>query len=731
MLPPRFSIALSGMKSHAAHLAAGLLLTIGGAVAQAQEFAPRIGFVYPAGGKQGTTIEVTVGGQHLVGPAGVIVSGPGVRAVVVPSEPLLSGKQAADARGKLKELRKQRNAASREEIRRISQRLALHEKSKITPAIGERVTVRITIAPDALPGNRELRLFTATGLTNPLLFQVGQLRECCEPEQEQDDNWMRIQKSINDPDSRVKHGRSNTPPMAVTLPATINGRILPGEVDRFRFKARRGERLLVAVSARELLPYLADTVPGWLQATIALSAPNGTELPAGGDVQIHADPVSHYEIPEDGEYTLEIRDNIYRGRDDFVYRIHIGERSRMADVFPSAGKLPPGSATEREPNNTPDNAQPVTLPVVIAGRIDEPGDVDVFRFEGSAGDRIVAEVHARRFDSPLDSLLIISDAAGNQIGFNDDHEDKGSGLNTHHADSYLAVTLPATGVYYVHIADIQQNGGEAFGYRLRISAPQPDFALRVVPSTLNIRTNATQPVTVYALRRDGFTGEITLALKHAPAGFELAGGVIPANQDKVQCTLTAPTSLAKSPVARIVLEGRATIGGQARIRPAVPAQQMTQAFSYQHLVPSRDLLVHVAKKFAPDSPARLISSAPVKIPLRGTARVMFSVPRYFPFDAERIQLLDPPEGITLKDFSIDRDRITIVLEADAAKVKPGQTGNLIAAFVAKDKTPPGAPKKNPVRVPLGSLPAIPYMVVGDKKPQTEPEATGATAGLEP
>ena len=122
--------------------------------------------------------------------------------------------------------------------------------------------------------------------------------------------------------------------------------------------------------------------------------------------------------------------------------------------------------------------------------------------------------------------------------------------------------------------------------------------------------------------------------------------------------------------------------------------------------------VHVAEKFAPDSPARLISSAPVKIPLRGTVRVMFSVPRYSPFDVDQVQLLDPPEGITLKDFSVNRDRVTLVLEADAAKVTPGQTGNLIAIFVTKDKTPPGAPKKNPLRVPLGALPAIPYVVGG-------------------
>ena len=39
----------------------------------------------------------------------------------------------------------------------------------------------------------------------------------------------------------------------------------------------------------------------------------------------------------------------------------------------------------------------------------------------------MAEVYARRLDSPLDSVLKLTDAAGKQLAFNDDHEDKGAG----------------------------------------------------------------------------------------------------------------------------------------------------------------------------------------------------------------------------------------------------------------------------------------------------------------
>ncbi len=195
---------------------------------------------------------------------------------------------------------------------------------------------------------------------------------------------------------------------------------------------------------------------------------------------------------------------------------------------------------EQEPNDDPDNAQPVTLPIVVNGRIDRPGDCDVFRFEGRAGQKIVAEVNARKLDSPLDSVLKLTDAGGRQLAYNDDYVNKGAGLLTHHADSQIAVVLPADGVYYLHLADVQRKGGKEYAYRLRISEPRPDFALLVVPSSISVRAGASVPIVVYAVRKDGFADEIALALKDAPEGFALSGARVPANQDQTQITLTAP-----------------------------------------------------------------------------------------------------------------------------------------------------------------------------------------------
>ena len=247
---------------------------------------------------------------------------------------------------------------------------------------------------------------------------------------------------------------------------------------------------------------------------------------------------------------------------------------------------------EQEPDDRPDVAQQVTLPLIVNGRISQPDDTDVFAFEGRAGAEIVVEVLARRLNSPLDSVLTLTGATGKQLALNNDHEDKAAGLITHQADSWLHGTLPIDGTYFIHLGDGQHRGGPEYGYRLRISPPRPDFELRVVPSTINVRSGATVPVTVYGMPRDGFDGEIVLELKDAPEGVILNGGRIPSGQDQVQFTLTAPSEPIEKPLS-LQIEGRARIEGQDIARRAVPAEDMTQAFANRHLIPAEELAVGV------------------------------------------------------------------------------------------------------------------------------------------
>jgi hypothetical protein len=113
---------------------------------------------------------------------------------------------------------------------------------------------------------------------------------------------------------------------------------------------------------------------------------------------------------------------------------------------------------EKEPNGGFAQAQPIRLPQVIEGSIQRPQDVDVFRFDGRAGQRVVFEVLAARYGSALDSFLTLYDAGGREVAANDD-SDGGT-------DSRLEVTLPRDGTYYLSLLDAHDQGGPVHVYRL-------------------------------------------------------------------------------------------------------------------------------------------------------------------------------------------------------------------------------------------------------------------------
>ena len=54
------------------------------------------------------------------------------------------------------------------------------------------------------------------------------------------------------------------------------------------------------------------------------------------------DPVLGYKVPKDGDYVLEVKDGLYRGREDFVYRIEAGELPFITSIFPLGGRPRPG-----------------------------------------------------------------------------------------------------------------------------------------------------------------------------------------------------------------------------------------------------------------------------------------------------------------------------------------------------------------------------------------------------
>ena len=742
----------------------------------AQQGGPHLAYVYPAGGKVGSTFQITVGGQFLAVVSNAFITGPGVTATVLEHHRPMGQKEFNELRDRLKVLQDKFQAARKRNVGTNMWTVAdAMERDQIrtnifknppnrtaNPAMIDTVILKISIAANAAPGDREIRLATPNGLSNPLRFCFGTLPEISKS----------AAKAVNPDFAKYAEKIGGHPAPAgtpkyearISLPAVINGQIMPGGVDRYRFTAARGQQLIIAASARSLIPYLADAVPGWFESVLTIYDVRGKELASEERFHFQPDPVIRFEVPRDGEYTVEIHDSIFRGREDFVYRIAIGELPFVTGIFPLGGQV--GKATsialtgwnlprktflannteaqnsiialtgefinavpfavddlpecfERKPNQSVENAQVVTLPCVVNGHIAQPGERAVFQFAGHADQQIVAEIYARRLGSPLDSFLQLTDTDGKQIAFNDDFEDKGSGLNTHHADSYLTATLPTDGTYFIHLTDTQGKGGSDFAYRLRVSEPRPDFALRVVPSSLSLRAGMSASVTVFAVRRDGFTNAINLELKAAPEGFSLSGARIAAGQDKAQFTVKAPAQTSGQ-IVPIAIEGRAVVAGRTIAQIAAPADDMMQAFIYRHLVTAKELAVLVSgsHKWFPRDAFKITSVLPLSISSGGQARVRVSAPPGNFSERFALELDNAPEGISLASVSPIPTGLELVFQCDAEKVKSGAAGNLICNVVQKKS---GAERKPPKpgnftrAMVLATLPAIPFKVAQEER----------------
>jgi hypothetical protein len=662
--------------------------------------AGKIGFIYPAGGQQGTTFEVWACGRQIGRATQVLVSGKGVSSQIIDTQNLFVNQdqrdrwkirnRIADAlsqhisdtpQGKLvKELfdkipKVNKPEDPKEEIEvipfvfpRLVQLRKLAETDAYIPldelleavdfAYGpekygpnnfrrpldihrEVVVVEITIAPDAEPGDRELRILTNQGLSNPMYFQVGVNREYKEREPNNFETQT-IAKALQAFEQPVYE-----------VPFVMNGQITHSDIDRFQFRAKKGQQLVLYTQARQIMPYLADAVPGWFEAMITVFDEKGKELSYSDCFRFDPDPVLIFEVPADGVYTAEIRDSLFRGREDFVYRLSVAQSPLVEEVFPLGLKegtsaaihitgrnLPtdtvnihaaPGTDNIRtvhningkflpkpfryEVSNLPEvndnqnnsslqNAQAVPFPHTINGRISQSGEADFYRFEGKEGTQVLLEVKARCLGSPLDSRLTLFDADGKVIAENDDgatidekrnYVSEVIGLQTHNADSKIIASLPKAGQYIVRIDDAARQGGKGYAYRLHISKPGPEFDVFTTPSSQTMPSGNCNPVYFYVERKNNYNGHIEIKLVDSPDGFKLDGGLIQTGETTVTATLTTPVDPQRVPVP-LRFEASAVQDGQTIRRPVYAVEDFEQAFLYHHWVPAEQFWAFLQNK---------------------------------------------------------------------------------------------------------------------------------------
>jgi hypothetical protein len=128
--------------------------------------------------------------------------------------------------------------------------------------------------------------------------------------------------------------------------------------------------------------------------------------------------------------------------------------------------------TDKEPNNVLSQAQEITLPATLVGRVDGAGDVDQFRFNATKGQQLVFDIQANRIGSPLEAVATIHSTDGREKHFRIEHRGR---------DPVLLFEPPEDGQYVLRLRDLEYRGGPEYDYR--ITAGQIPYLEGLLPSS--------------------------------------------------------------------------------------------------------------------------------------------------------------------------------------------------------------------------------------------------------
>lgn len=337
---------------------------------------------------------------------------------------------------------------------------------------------------------------------------------------------------------------------AIAVPVTINGRIdKPGAQNRYPFHASKGDQLVFEVNARRL----GSSLDSYLEILDA----KGQSIE-----RAIARPV--------WATSLTLRDHDSAGRG---MRIVAWDGIKVGDYVMAGGEIIRVEALPLSPDND-------TV------------------FEAFGGQRLTffdttGEAHA--VDSAVYKVQILPPGAKlSPNGLPVAHlyyrnDDGGPGYGK---DSLLHFTAPADGEYIVAIRDVQSLGGGQYPYRLTVRHPRPDFRLTVNPRNPNVPRGGTIPITVTAVRMDGFDGPIDVSLGDLPSGLHATSGIIAPGQVSTTIALSAESAANLDGAIPLKATGKASIGGATFARSANPEDHLKLI----SLMPRADILVTAETK---------------------------------------------------------------------------------------------------------------------------------------
>lgn len=621
--------------------------------------APRLLTTMPMGGKVGTHVDVVISGEHLDDASDLIFSD-----------------------------------------RRIT------AKPKLDPANAPIPNhYAVAIASDCPVGLYEARVLTRLGISSARVFAVGTLTEVVQ----------------------AKPNRTLATALELPLNSVCNGVVTDRSIDYYTFLAKKGQRLIVDCATRG--------IDSKLNATVIIGDAAGRDLLVerrGG--------VLDFAVPKDGTYVIKIHELTFKGGPAFYYRLGLWEQPAGTSIvrqpstvavnsfsWPPSGLPEQAPQAEVEPNNDGASAQRITLPCDISGRFYPAADVDVFEFAAKKGEEWWIEVASERLGLPTDPAILVQQVVKGEketlvdvleltdipspvkVSTNGYAYD-GPPYNAGSSDILGKLAIKEDGLYRLQLSDLFGGTRKEPGhvYRLVIRRAAPDFALvawamhmelrngdrNALSKPIALRGGATMALEVVALRRDGFDGDIELAMEGLPKGVTAHGLKIPTGQSRGLMLITAEANAPRG-YANATFVGRSTIAGQVVTRPCRLASVSWPIPDSWGEIPSPRLLADVPVSVSGFDLAPLSITAKTPV-LEARAGEKLTVPlvhkRTSELSGDKIQMRAIGAGFDRApgfDLPLKADTSEVVLDLKALNVPPGEYRvSFMGGGVVKYRDPP-------------------------------------------
>ncbi|MFG0288927.1 MAG: pre-peptidase C-terminal domain-containing protein [Rhodopirellula sp. JB044] len=444
------------------------------------------------------------------------------------------------------------------------------------PIDNKKVELKVKTGENLSPGLYSFRLVTASGATNLRFLGVGTMPIVQE----------------------VEPNNDFASPQEIPMDRTVEGNVDREDVDCYRVSLKAGQKLTVEIEGIRHRWSLNNR--DILDPYIAILDEKRFEVAVSDDSALfQQDGVCSYTPEQDGQYTILVRDSSFLGQKNVCrYRLHVGSFPRPTTVIPSGGvqgeilqaklididgtitdasvQLPTDLldpqkssgptqpypvvtadesgvspspnwirvgnlpiVTETEPNNDHRKAPECSVPALLCGVINKPGDFDCFAFACKKGEKYRVKLYAREtLRSPLDGVMNLFDANGKSVKGSDDSGGK--------LDGFFDFTATSDSKHTIRIYDHLRGGSPLHNYVIEVSRLQPSFSIglkelrRDEAMVVPVPIGGTGAMMVQ-VKRDQFNEEIALALDGLPEGVTAQTFPIPKGRIEIPVVLTAAT----------------------------------------------------------------------------------------------------------------------------------------------------------------------------------------------